>query len=143
MSLHKFIGAKPDVFISLGKPLGFDIFTYCFSTLFHRYLNATVLLLTVEKLFQSVLTRGYTCDLLLVLATQHPKSGPATVVEGDCKCSQLPPISATCCKRFNSMNILQHRFSDFVTEAAPGYTCNILVSRSLQHQKKVWCCQCQ
>ena len=52
-------------------------------------------------------------------------------------------ISATCCKKFNSMNILQHRPSDFVAEPVPGYTCNILVLQPLQHQKEVLCCQCK
>ena len=46
-------------------------------------------------------------------------------------------MSVICCQKFNSMNILQHFPSDFVAEPVPGYTCNILVSQSLQHQKEV------
>ena len=52
-------------------------------------------------------------------------------------CSQVSSISATCCKKLNLMNILQHCPSDFVAESVPGYTCNILVSQALQHQKEV------
>ena len=59
---------------------------------------------------------GYTYDLLLALATRHSQSCSATEVEGVCKCSQVFPTSATCCKKINSMNILQHCPSVFVTE---------------------------
>ena len=50
----------------------------------------------------------------------------------------MPQISATRCKKFNSMNILQNcpSYSDSVAESALGYPCNILVSQSLQHQKE-------
>ena len=34
-------------------------------------------------------------------------------------------MSATCYKKLNSMNVLQDCPSDFVTEPAPGYTCDI------------------
>ena len=53
-------------------------------------------------------------------------------------CSQLPPMSATCCKKFNSMNILQHCPHSFVAESSPGYMCNVMVSLSMQHKKEVW-----
>ena len=87
-------------------------------------------------------SRGYTCSFLLALATRRPQSFSATEVEGDCKCSQASSISAIRCKKFNTMNILQHCPSDFVAVPIPGYTCNNLVSRSLQHQNEVLCCQC-
>ena len=58
--------------------------------------------------------------------------------EGGCTCSHVFAISATFCEKFSSMNILQHCPSDFVAKPAPGYTCSILVSQFLQHQKK--CC---
>ena len=56
------------------------------------------------------------------------------------------PISVTCCKKSNSMNILQHFAeypSNFAADPAPGYTCNILVSQPLQYQKEMLCCQCE
>ena len=93
-----------------------DIFNYCFSILFHRYLNV-VSSVNSRKVIPIYLNpRGYTCDFLLALATRHPQSCPATEVKGVCKCRQVSPTSATCCKKINSMNILQHCPSDFVTE---------------------------
>ena len=57
-------------------------------------------------------------------------------------CIQVLAIFATCCQKFNSMNILQHcSTSDFITEPAPDCTCNILVSLSLQHNKEAFCCK--
>ena len=53
-------------------------------------------------------------------------------------CSQVYPISATRCIRFDSMNILQHCPSDFAEEPAPGYTSNILVHNLCNMSKK--CC---
>ena len=81
-------------------------------------------------------------SFLLTLATQHPQSGSMTEVEGSCTSSQVSPTSATCCKKFNSVNIL-HCPSGIGAEPVPGYTCNILVSQQLQHQKEVLCCQCE
>ena len=89
------------------------------------------------------LSRGYTCDFLLQLATWHPQSCSATEVKGGCTCSQMSLISATCCKKLNSMNILQHCPSDFVAEPVSGYTCDIVVSQFLQHQEEVLYCQCK
>ena len=41
------------------------------------------------------------------------------------------------------MNILQHCHSNyFVTKFAHDYTCNVLVSQLLQHQKEVSCFAC-
>ena len=91
----------------------------------------------------SELSRGYICTFLLALGTQHPQSCFATEAEGGCTCSQVFPVSATCCRKFYSMNILRHCPSDFVAELVPGYTCNFLVSQSLQHLKEVFCCQCE
>ena len=34
-------------------------------------------------------------------------------------CSQLPPISATCYKKFLTINILQHHVGDFPAEPTP------------------------
>ena len=63
-------------------------------------------------------------------ATRYPHSCYVTKVEVSCTCIQVPAMSETCFKKFNSMNILQHFPSDFVAEPAPGYTCSILLSRS-------------
>ena len=46
-------------------------------------------------------------------------------------------------EKFNSMNILQHQFCDFIAEHDRGYTWNILVSQSLEHGKEMLCCQCE
>ena len=46
----------------------------------------------------------------------------------------VPTMSALCCKKFRSVNYLQHCLSDFVLEPAPGR--DILVSQLLQHGKK-------
>ena len=58
--------------------------------------------------FQVTVTlgRGYTCDFLPALATQHPQNCSETDVKGGCTCSQVPSISATCCKKFNVPTIL-------------------------------------
>ena len=92
--------------------------------------------------FDHVKRSGYTCDFLLALANRHPQSCSMTEVKGGCTCSQVSPISAAyTCKKFNSMNILQHCPSNFCCRIYPWpHTCNILVSQSLQHQKEV-CCQ--
>ena len=50
-------------------------------------------------------------------------------------------LSATHCRYL--MNILHHYPGDFAAELAPGYTCNILVSQPLQHEKEMLCCQCE
>ena len=52
-----------------------------------------------------VLSRGYTCDYLLALATRHHQTYSATEVESVCKCSQVSPISATYSKMVNSQNV--------------------------------------
>ena len=59
---------------------------------------------------------------LVALASRHPQSCSATEVKGGCTCSQVSSISAACCKKFNSMNILQHCPSDFVAEPTHGHT---------------------
>ena len=87
-----------------------------------------------------VLSRGYICDCLFTLATRHPQGCSAIEIEGGCTCSQVSPVSATCCKS-NSMSILQHYPSNFVAEPAPVCTCKILVSQPVQHKKDVLCCQ--
>ena len=51
--------------------------------------------------------------------------------------NQSPPVSVACCQRSKSMNILQYCLSKFCCRIYPGYTCNVLFSQSLQHQK---CC---
>ena len=68
-----------------------------------------------------LLSRGYTCDFLLVMAIRHPQSCSATEVVGGCKCSQVFVVSAKCCKKFNSIYIPQHCPSDVVAEpGTPG-----------------------
>ena len=47
-------------------------------------------------------------------STRTGISCSATEVEGGCTCSQVFPISATCCKKFITINILQHYPSDLV-----------------------------
>ena len=125
----------------LNLELFLDIFSYFFSILFHRYLNV-ISSVNSRKVIPSYLNPWLHLRFLLVLATRHFQSCPATEVEGGRNCRQVSPTSTTCCKKFSSMNILQHCPSDFVTETAPGYTCNILFSKSLQHQKGLWCFQC-
>ena len=48
------------------------------------------------------LSRGYTCNFLLALATRHPQSCSTTEVED----GQVSPTSPTCCKKLNSSNIV-------------------------------------
>ena len=70
------------------------------------------------SVFNSFLSRGHTCHFLLTLATRHPQSRSATEIEDGCMCSQVSPISATCSRKFNSMNVLQHCPSNLVAEPA-------------------------
>ena len=59
------------------------------------------------------LSRGCTCNFLFELATRHPQSCSAEEVEGCCTCNQVSSISATSCRKFNSMNILQRARNSF------------------------------
>ena len=87
-----------------------------------------------QFLFKAVATHAL---FLLALANRHPQSCSATEVEGGCTCSQVSLISAACCKTFNSMNILQYCPSDFYCKTYLWlHACNILVSQSMEHQKK-------
>ena len=54
-----------------------------------------------------IVSCGHTCNFPLTLATQQPQTYFVTGVEGGYTCSQLPP-TATCSKKFNSMNTLRH-----------------------------------
>ena len=75
---------------------------------------------------------------LLALVNRHPQSCSAAEVEGSCTCSQVSPIYAACCKKFNSINILQQCPSDFVAESTSGHThATFWSGQSLQHQKEV------
>ena len=53
--------------------------------------------------------------------------------------SQLPPMSATCCKKFNLVKIwlcfLRHFLSNFVAESTPGYMSNVLVPHRCKVKK--------
>ena len=53
--------------------------------------------------------------------SSYPQSCSVTEIEGGCTCSQVSPLSAACCKKFNSINILQHCPSDFVAEPTSGH----------------------
>ena len=68
------------------------------------------------------LWRSWHALFILALANRHSQSCSGTEVEGGCTCSQVSPISAACCKKFNLMNILQHCPSDFVAEPTSGHT---------------------
>ena len=52
---------------------------------------------------------------------------------------QAPPMYATCCKKFNSMNILQHCRSDFVAEPDPGLCMHRSGFTVHAGSKKKWC----
>ena len=76
---------------------------------------------------------GYTCDFLLVMATRHCQICSATKVEGGYRCSQVSLMM----QKVQFDEILQHCLVKFVSKPALGYTCNILVSQSLQVKKEV------
>ena len=86
----------------------------------------------------ALVSRGYTCGFYSHWQLDILK---ATEVEGSCTYSQVSPILATCCKRFNSMN------SATLAQQLCRRTylwlraCNIMDSQSLQHQIEVSCCQ--
>ena len=64
-------------------------------------------------------------QFLLTLATRYIQSCSATKVEGGCKSSQVTLKSATCCRKFDSMNTLQHCRNDFVATFLFHNPCNI------------------
>ena len=70
---------------------------------------------------------------LLALAIRHLQSCSATKVKGGWTCSQVSPISAVCCKEFNS---LQHYPSDVVAKPTPGHTCATFWSHNLCNIRK-------
>ena len=59
-----------------------------------------------------------------------------TEVESGCPCSQLHLVLATCCKRFGSINILQHGLRHFVPDPAPCYTYNFWFYNRCNIKKK-------
>ena len=123
------------VFVKIPKPY-IIIFQTSFATayiqlgLYENFLTTFRIFPKILRECSDVLSRAYTCDFLLALATRHPQRQKSRVV-------------ATCYKKLSSMNTLQHCPSNFVAEPAPGYTLSILVSQSLLHQKEVLCCQCE
>ena len=100
----------------VGSPKGVE--KSSFSPKGHMKLKISRLELKSPRL----LSRRYTCNFLLVMAIRHPQSCSAAEVVPGCKCSQVSVVSAKCCKKFNSINILQHCPSDVVAEpSTPGY----------------------
>ena len=93
--------------------------------------------------YDPAVRRGYTCNFVQLTGNLTSSELFCDRSRRGLHVSQVSPISATFCKKCNSMNILLHCSSDFVAEPASGYTRSILVLQSMQHQKEVLCCQCE
>ena len=65
------------------------------------------------------MSRSYSCDYYSHLQLDILKTVLRPKVEGSCTCSLLPQVSATCCKKSNLMNILQHCPSGFCCRTFP------------------------
>ena len=104
-----------------------------FPTSFQKRVLKGLRLKCMQFLSEAVATY---CDCSLALANRHPQSCSVTEIEGGCTCSEVCPISVACCKKVNSINILQHCPSDFVAELTPGDRHATFWFHNLQIRKK-------
>ena len=90
------------------------------------------------------LSRGYTCDFLLAMPTWHPQRRSEKEVECGRTCSQVSPISATCCKKLTRWifcNIVPAILSQNLPQATRATLwfhspCNIIKKRHVASASK-------